>query len=179
MGVLDEEGEGAAVQGAVGGAGELGEGGVAQEGAVASGARVRCDAQSVRHRGAPPGGPLVARPPVDGPAHRRRLLLGQHGQQFVGPRVCTVDEDVREIVQGAVAEGVQQCLGGRGDGRVRGGGQWLLVVEPAGELRLHGGGVGGEKSCHGVQEAGPGLARRPVGVDQPPQQRAAYFLGQS
>ena len=49
-----------------------GEGRVAQQVAVGLGARVRGGPQAVGDRRGPPCGPLVARPPVDGPAQRGR-----------------------------------------------------------------------------------------------------------
>ena len=63
-------------------------------------------------------GPLVVRPAVDGAAEGGRLLLGEHGEQFVAVRVRAVDEGLGEVVDGAVPVGVQQGLGGGGDGRL-------------------------------------------------------------
>ena len=83
--VADEQAQRGAVQRAVGGAGEQGEGGVS----AAVHGRPRCG-RGARHAGRTPPPPpaaraAVVRPPVDGPAHRRRLVLGQHGEQFVAP----------------------------------------------------------------------------------------------
>ena len=48
---------------------------------------------------------LVVRPAVDGPAHRRGLLLGEYGEQLVGAPVRAVDQRLGQVVQGAAAGG--------------------------------------------------------------------------
>ncbi|BBC32544.1 hypothetical protein SGFS_038380 [Streptomyces graminofaciens] len=105
------------------------------------------------------------RPPVDGPAHRRGLLLGQYGEQLVPAPVRAVDERLGEAVRGAPPMCVQQCLRGRRHGGVGRRAQRTVVVEPPGELRLYGGRVGGEETRDHVEAAGPVVGGR-VGDDE-------------
>src|SRR5690606_24976012 len=172
-GVADQQGEGPAVGGGVVVAVEEDEGGVAEQGAVGAVPDVGDHPQPVGHGRGPAGGALVAGPPVDGPAHGGGFLLGEDAQQLAGPAVRAVGECLGEGVGGAVAVGVQQRLRCRRHGRVRGGGQRPVVVEPADQLRDGPDGVGGEQPGGGVEEAGAGLAGRAVGVDEPPQEGEA------
>lgn len=128
--VPDEQAERGAVQHAVGGAGEQGQRREAQQLAVGLGACVRRGAQPVGHRRHPPGRALVVRPPVHRTAHGRGLLLGERGQQLVPAPVGTVDQGLREVVQGAPPVCVQQGLRGGRHGRVGRRGQRPVVVEP-------------------------------------------------
>lgn len=134
--VAHEEGERGAVPGAVGGAGQQGERGVAQQGAIGVGGDVRGDPQRVGDGGRAAGGALVVGPAVDGAAQRGRLLVGEHGEEFVGVRVRAVGEGLGEVVDGAVPVRVEERLGRGGDGRVGQGGQRPRVVEPTGEVDL-------------------------------------------
>ena len=100
----------------VGGCGRAGGGrpGAAGRGrrrAVAYGAARRpYDTAAARRCGA-----LVVRPAVHGPAHRRRLVLGERVHQLVALGVRGRHQRLRERVERPTAVGVQQGLGGGGD----------------------------------------------------------------
>ncbi len=89
------------------------------------------------------GAAVVVGPAVDGPAERGGLVLGERAEEPVGERMGGGDERLAQVVDGEPPVGVQEGLGGGGDGGVRGGGQGALVAEPAAQQRLDAPGVGG------------------------------------